>query len=260
MDNCANNLSSQNMAAVTIKQSFRTALPSYQNPIGVGDTHISGSTTLNTDPPRFFVGVSHEAWENAMWHLSEGDVVRAAAMYLLHPINQALSAIPDFASSIRCLSEQTTNGVRGDIAFNRLRSNERRCFAVVEFKKRGIIDDNEFRRAARTITRTSVAQHVQDAMNMRERTFFQDNSVKLMKQAAAYAIRNRTRYVALFNWDHLVLIRFLGLDPRLSLKTLIGNGVGDYCEISMIKYDTGSHIMRAALLGFLVEAYQQTPW
>ncbi|KAI0546720.1 hypothetical protein F4679DRAFT_404219 [Xylaria curta] len=270
------------MAAVTIKQSFTKTLPLYQNPLGVGDTHISGSTTLETDPPRFFIPVSHDSWvnlglqslggasrgtlegehislrEDAMYHHNEGDVARAAAMYLLHPINQALSAIPNFGGSIKCLSEQSANGVRCDISFRRYRGNQQRCFAIVECKKRGVIDDNEFRQAART-PKNSVSQHVQAAMDAPGGSFFQRNSVKLMKQAAAYAIRNGTQYVALFNWDRLVLIRFSMLDPRRKIKDLIANGVGDYCEIAVIKYDTGSHLMRAALLGFLIEAYQQTP-
>ncbi|KAI0188890.1 hypothetical protein EV127DRAFT_462073 [Xylaria flabelliformis] len=270
------------MAAITIKQSFRNPLPSYPNPLGVGDTHISGSTTMDTDPPRFYVAISHDAWvglgfqsletvntralenehislrEDAMYHLNEGDVARAAAMYLLHPINQALSAIPNFAGSIKCLSEQLMNGVRADISFMRYRGNEQRCFAVVEFKKRGVIDDNEFRQAARTL-KTPVSHHVKAAMNAPGGSFFQRNSVKLMKQAAAYATRNGTQYVALFNWDRLVLIRFSMLDPRRKIGDLVANGVGDYCEIGVLKYDTGSHLMRAALLGFLMEAYHQTP-
>ncbi|TRX89917.1 hypothetical protein FHL15_009189 [Xylaria flabelliformis] len=80
----------------------------------------------------------------------------------------------------------------------RYRGNEQRCFAVVEFKKRGIIDDNEFRQAARTL-KTPVSHHIQVAVNASGGNYFPGNSEKLMKQAAAYAICNATQYVALFN-------------------------------------------------------------
>ncbi|KAI1738461.1 hypothetical protein F4680DRAFT_467410 [Xylaria scruposa] len=267
------------MAAVTIRHSFRTALPSY-DPDRSGDAHLSGTTTLQTDPPRFCVLISHEAWvlsglqsvdrvgreldteytslrENAMCHQNESDVVRGAAIYLLHPVNQALSAL--LAGSIRCLSEKGENTVRADIVFQRYRGNRWRYMAVVEFKSRGVIVGHEFRQAARTITRTSpVSEHVRLAVRAGG-TFFGDDSKTLMKQASAYAIQYATQYVAFFNWDYLILIRFVQFDPRGKLRDRIINGVGDYCELSMIKYDRGSHLMRAALLGFLTEAYQQTP-
>lgn len=77
-----------------------------------------------------------------------------------------------------------------------------------------------------------------------------------MKQAASYATRQRIQYVALFDWDVLVLVKFIEMDPRLDVDDLIDNGVGDWCETTII---TRSHEMRAALLGFLASAYQDTP-
>ncbi|KAI1326846.1 hypothetical protein F5Y16DRAFT_219089 [Xylariaceae sp. FL0255] len=272
------------MAACTLTQSFRQALPRYDRPHITAGTHISGSTTASTDAPPFGVLAAPDDHVNrghgtlakvartldreyiflpeaSMAHLSEGYVARAAAMYLIHPINQALSAIPDFNNSIQCLSEATFKGVRSDITFNRLvLGYESRCFAAVEFKKRGVIDENEFRRALRTIDRKSpVDKLVADAHKQKGHPFFKDNSNKLMKQAGAYAIRHRTQYVALFNWDYLILIRFPGLDPRLDSETLGENGVGDFCELSILNYATHAHIMRVALLGFLVQAYMKTP-
>lgn len=52
---------------------------------------------------------------------------------------------------------------------------------------------------------------------------------------------------------HLVLVRF---DDFNNTNRNITD-VGDYCSLTFIPYATGSHVMRIALLDFLVEAWQQ---
>ncbi|KAF2970780.1 hypothetical protein GQX73_g2768 [Xylaria multiplex] len=267
------------MDLITIRQSFNHSLPSYDAQLqGLVPTHMSGSSTLATDPPNFCVEIQHQVWvkcgldelgkvsrgidgeyisrrENAMAHYTEGDVARSAAIYLLHPVNQVLSAIPRFAG-IECLSEQTVNGVRSDITFNYplgSRDKEYRCFAVVEFKKRGAIIEKEFRDAIRTIPLgdQSIHAHTAAAVDEEGNSFLQGNAVKMMKQTASYAKKHKTRYVALFNWDYLVLVRFVMFDPRNTK-----NGVGEYCEVTIVRnVGTESSKIRAALLGFLLEAH-----
>ncbi|KAI0189875.1 hypothetical protein F4808DRAFT_465807 [Astrocystis sublimbata] len=278
------------MAAVTIRNSFATPLPNYYSRPGVVGAQSSGTATTNTDAPKFAVPIKHDGYrsrgiqylrkvgrtstldeecvplrEGAMRHSSEGDVVRAAALYLLHPINQALAAIPDFRDTIRCLSERVSSlgNTRCDISFVHLNmdgnGNDLRCFAVLEIKRRGVIIDSQFNNAMRTVdSQKALNKHARDA-ELKGGTLFKSSSEMLIKQAAAYAISNRTRYVALFDWDRLVLIRFLKLDPRFDFETLKVNGVGDYCEITTLKYEGQSQDMRITLLGFLVEAFLQTP-
>ena len=53
--------------------------------------------------------------------------------------------------------------------------------------------------------------HVNPAFRQLE-TRLDGNAVNVSKQAAAYAVRARTPYVALFDWDHLFLYKFSELD------------------------------------------------
>ena len=79
-----------------------------------------------------------------------------------------------------------------------------------------------------------------------------------MKQASSYAITHGTRYVALFNWDSLVLCYVSQLDVTQDLDTRVDNGIGEYCDIDIINFKD-SHKMRLVLLGFLAEACRDTP-
>jgi hypothetical protein len=142
-----------------------------------------------------------------------------------------------------------------------------RAFAVVEFKKRGVILPQEFRAAQRVNNVPSqnetnaLVQNAQQYLQnppSGDASLFVGNSRTLIKQAASYAIRHRTRYVALFDWDTLVLAKFVRMNPALSTHALGQNGVGDYCETTIIT-SNHSQDMRAALLGFLWEAAVQTP-
>ncbi|KAK3983855.1 hypothetical protein QBC44DRAFT_353984 [Cladorrhinum sp. PSN332] len=273
---------------VTLANSFPVApprpLPNYPTNGGLARASASGASTINTEPPKFAVASAALYWQNsgdstlthitatqgnnnaltteflsevepAIYHASEGDVVRSSAIYLLHPVNQALSLWT--GNGVFCQSEATANGIRGDITYYR----GTRAFAVVEFKKRGVIKPAEFTAAIKTITAaTTEATLVSQANNRAnpENTFFDGDSTILIKQASSYAINHRTRYVALFNWDALVLCHFSQLDPAKSQQTLIIDGIGNYCDIEVIPF-TQSHRMRVSLLGFLAEAYNNTP-
>lgn len=212
--------------------------------------------------------------EAIMYHKCEADVVRSAALYVLHPLNQALAAHPVTTGIITCLAEHSSNGLRADITYFRnpavpSSGAEKRAFAVVEFKRRGLIDVGEFR----TAQKLGANHSVQDVMNQKNNicakaalqddgTFYDKYSCTLMKQAAAYATSQRTRYIALFNWDVLVLVRFSALrlldnNGRLrGTKALKAEGVGEWCQTTII---TESERMRPALLGFLSEAFCKTP-
>lgn len=273
---------------VTLTQSFdgTRSLPSFPNRGSVStELTPSGNSTAETDAPKFAIASLPGKWqsdgvltlqtisnantgnttnlinteylseiESAMDHESEGDVVRSSALYLLHPVNQALSLLTH--NSVRCRSEAATHKIRSDITYYRAK----RPFAVVEFKKRGVIRVPEFRAATKTITpTTSELDLVMNASGInRHHSFFGGNSAILIKQAASYAINHRTRYVVLFNWDMMVLCYFTQLDHTATVDTLITNGVGNYCEVEIIPFSE-SHRMRPSLLGFLANAYQNTP-
>ncbi|KAI0468043.1 hypothetical protein F4859DRAFT_223044 [Xylaria cf. heliscus] len=255
------------------------ASPSYQNLPMTGTHYIFSSWDKGICAPVFCVMVPHQPWinrglellatagdspegesvhlpENTLSHLCEGDLVHAAAECLVHPIRQALSTLPAFASSIRRSFGTKDNRSNSNISFQRM---DERYFAILDIQKRGVIQDDEFRDATRILTEASSAfEHVQDICKYDQSTSFRQNSRKLMQRAAVYAVTINTQYVALFNWDRLVLIRFPELNTSVSRRVRVAKGVGDYCEISVIK-DTESKVMCAALLGFLVEAYHNIP-
>lgn len=272
----------------TIRNSIHPGLafPTYPAPQGLNvAASISGDSTRRTDPPYFAQSVDSTTWRNsgqavigqipansqnpnvpgvtidteqisgkedAFYHQHEGDVVRAAAIYLIHPVNQALSTHPNIMSTYKCLSEAATNRIRSDITYYKFTQQGTRPCAVVEFKKRGVIIENEFRAAAK-VQQPPTAQQadafIQQAMQARleENTFFQGNSRILLKQASSYALEHNIKHVALFNWDFLVLIRFSQLDKA-------NDFAGKYVETTVIGLNDSAN-MRKALLGFLVEAY-----
>lgn len=68
---------------------------------------------------------------------TEGDVLRATTLYVIHPINQALNAKYD--KKIYCLSENVKGGVRCDITWKYKNGNDFDTIAVLELKRRGVL-------------------------------------------------------------------------------------------------------------------------
>ncbi|KAK3368739.1 hypothetical protein B0H63DRAFT_489120 [Podospora didyma] len=194
-------------------------------------------------------------------HRTESDVARASALYFLQPVDQGLSAHQEVNDKVRSECENVIAGTRSDLAYSRFVTivENRDAFAVVEYKKRGVIHDDEFNAALIDITPQgtnidTIVKNIIARNRGADATLFKKSSLAIMKQASAYAISHGTRYVAVFNWDVLLLIKFCCFNPAVA-----DDGVGSYCEISYIP--NGSmlqqpQIMRKALLGFLFEAYR----
>lgn len=138
-------------------------LPTYPADGGSPSVQASGQSTIKTDPPppplpSFAVASAAHIWQDygdatfthimtvhgnhnqltteflferepAMYHSSEGNVVRSSAIHLLHPVNQALSLWS--GDGVLCKSESATNKIRSDITYHR----GNRAFVVVEFKE-----------------------------------------------------------------------------------------------------------------------------
>lgn len=137
-------------------------------------------------------------------------------------------------------------------------------FAVLEFKRRGVLNATEFSIAEKTTASTNLsAAQIQDLVRQAfnrpgANSFYGGNSATVMKQASSYALRHGTQHVALFDWDVLVLVKFVKLDITQSEATRITNGVGEYCETTVIP-SAQSREWRSTLLGFLGEAYDNKP-
>jgi len=249
----------------TLLQSFNQALPVFPGDMDTSDIKSASSTsTANAAPPKFWKVRTYNQWNNyadtvlsavgnalgarlpeledSMFLKVEADVIRASILYLLHPVNQALSA--RHPGEIRCNSE-TTNNKKGrcDITYSRAQGPDWIPFAVIEIKRQGAIRGHEF-----TASRTSDANHsFHQALNdpNSRGSLFNGNSYFLMQQASHYAVNENTQFVALFDWDTLFLNRFSNLSPAVD--------VGDWSYGTLIR---GRAQMRRALLGFLEKAHE----
>ncbi|KAK5995187.1 hypothetical protein PT974_03584 [Cladobotryum mycophilum] len=110
-------------------------------------------------------------------------------------------------------------------------------FAIVDYKRPGVIRRDEFRKALKE-------RDYLDKSHKEAPELFKKNSETLMKQAVNYADQYSTKYVALFDWDTLVLFYMESQD---------GNTGGECYFVTIIH--NRKH-MRRALLGFLERAYR----
>lgn len=286
----------------SIFDSFNQTLPGYRYTHGLKRAPQSGSKSKQTKPPIFAVRRLANRWcdqgdnlihnyqlsahplfpdllterlynpENAIVHRNEADVVRTAAMYLIHPVCQALHVDPSATGRFASQAEDdSADGLRTDITYYKSIPGGSRAFAIVEFKRRTVIREKELNDAIKTFDPNghNNARIRQDILNnvpaisqagQTHRSYFLAGSHRLLRQASAYAIEHRTRYVALFDYDHLVCIYFPELDHRQPTASLVtaNGGVGDYAELDVYPF-SDSHLMRKALLGFLEDAYTNTP-
>lgn len=144
-----------------------------------------------------------------MYHGCEADVVRAASFHLLNPVHQALGPSPYIGQNIEVCAEVQQNRLRTDVLYYKLNANGRHIapFAIIEFKRRGILRQDQFMKACRVIRPASRAADIaafkrQAELNDdEEETLFSGNSRKGMKQISAYAVEHRTKYCALFDCD-----------------------------------------------------------
>jgi hypothetical protein len=163
-------------------------------------------------------------------------------------------------------SEAQQNRMRTDVSYSKIINGTPKPMAIIEFKRRGILHDNEFmkgpvKKKVATATSTNIPmptpaeikkwEDEAKSANSTEKTLFKRNALKCMKQISAYAVDRNTKYCALFDYDALVLVRFDQHDQTQ-------NSVGNYCTITYIPYTNSSQFMRAALLGFLFEAWANT--
>lgn len=259
---------------------------------------VSGEYTRKTDPPilaiqsainwvqlgqyflaqilrNFEIDEARLAFdEHATVHENEGDIVRTAGIYLVHPICQALWANQNLQGTVVCQSEASTSGTRADLTFyctSQSPNDDSRPVAVIGLKKRGVINAPPSTTSKERNVTLGDAMDVMAVVNNQQywaakghqepdNTFF--GGIRRYcgsKLHSAYATSYGTQFVALFNWDYLVLVHFTQMDPRVTnTKARQDNGVGEYCESTIIPYKDSDQ-MCPALLGFLALAYQNTP-
>ena len=79
----------------------------------------------------------------------------------MHPVNQGLDAFPDFKKTIETQAEFQRNRMRTDITYFKAGTQPgkpHRSFAVMEFKRRGILQANQFHDAIKNVDVTNPTQ------------------------------------------------------------------------------------------------------
>lgn len=169
-------------------------------------------------------------------------------MYLIHPVCQALNAHPlaHGGFSSQC-EDNSVDGVRTDITyFKPTTGSIDRAFAVIEYKRRTVVKSAELTNAVKAYDPAALTAAA-DLARIRasipavqagqlHASFFIGDSHRLLKQASAYAIQHRTRYVALFDYDHLVCLYFPELDHTANLVTIMGKATEKYVEIDVYPF------------------------
>lgn len=188
---------------------------------------------------------------------SEADIVRSAALWLLHPVIIALQS--EF-KLVGCYAEVTIDDCRCDA----LIKINGQTMVVLEYKNRGHIKMDEFNQGCiqdcSYANRAAILNEIKGVYRGgRGESAMDNNATCLTKQAAAYATKWRTRYVALFDWDSFFLWNFAGLDFRQkAARTPTSTPVGPDGHAA---WAYGTQVRRReeyrkALLGFVLEAFQ----
>ncbi|TLD15298.1 hypothetical protein PspLS_10778 [Pyricularia sp. CBS 133598] len=157
---------------------------------------------------------------------SEADVVRATALWILHPIILTLQEM--LGKVVQCSSEDTRPGLRCDT----LISIDNQPVFVFEYKSRGYLVDKEYldgrldlpsardsasllefkkEYLAKVESQIDVFQERDDGRpGYNVFSSLGHNAACITKQAQAYSKGYMTRYVACFDWDNLLLWNFAG--------------------------------------------------
>jgi hypothetical protein len=148
---------------------------------------------------------------------------------------------------------RSSSTVRLDLCWRSKESGDK--IAVIEFKKRGQIRAEDYEKAiipakSKDMNRKLAAW--QKAKTKPRR--LQKNAVWHTKQVTAYAVRTNCPYVALFNWDHLLLFKWKKSDI-VSDNLLPNNNSGPSVSFTWVN-DSEETKIRLALLGWLDTAFK----
>lgn len=166
---------------------------------------------------------------------TEGDVLRVAALQLVHPVNVVLEDILPGAA-LRCLSEVVARGskARPDLKWILSVDGKPIVVAILEYKKTRVIRRADFERAFTTPTAKS--QAIECAMGLNEKTLLRDNAIALSKQVNEYS--DDCKDIAVFDWHSMCVF------------DLDGNGNTD---VAGFTYSCEPNRFRSFLLGMILK-------
>lgn len=183
---------------------------------------------------------------------SEADIVRSAALWLLHPI---IITLQKTFALVGCYAEVTIDDCRCDA----LVKVDGKVVVVIEYKNRGYISRSEFEqgrmRDSSYANRSNILDTIKRVQKKGYESAMENNAMCLTKQAAAYSSKWKTRYVALFDWDNLFLWHFAGKDFSAQRKPSDLVGPDGHAKWAYGTPVVDRKHFREALLGFIIEGY-----
>lgn len=220
----------------TIWKSFSQALPQFPQ---LGDQieirpKDSGTTTAQCTPPRCGIKIPVQHWVDLAFRLSleqhsnqlkakylpdienielksEADVVKASTLYLTHPVHIAYKLVhPDDPQLDELIKPQkhTTPSSRCDRAYfsgrpdnEKIPGNSTNVFAILEYKK--------FEGLSRDDFKLGMIPRYEDYATTLADPPFHDKASRahiVLKQATHYAARFNTPFVALCDYNTLILL------------------------------------------------------
>jgi hypothetical protein len=174
-------------------------------------------------------------------HVStEADVVHLANRYLIEPLLKAINTI--YGGKLVISAESAVNTLRPDCVIRLKPQIGEKVVMVVEYKRCGYIHYEEFEDV--WCEKNEVEQTRQKLRKDHQVTTLgpESNALSFVKQATAYRRRTDCKYVALRDYDSLVLLHYLD------------NGDLKSVDVTTVP----RQVFRKALLGFLIEACQNT--
>lgn len=198
-------------------------------------THVSGNTTKECTPPRCSIHIPVSHWhqlasrlclepcrddlenehlpvvENLIGLKSEGDVVNASTLYLTNPVHVGYQAVYPKDYYLNELTKPRHDGTRssrvdrayflGEPDNKQQPGNSTNIFAALEYKKSGTINRERFQSGI--VTNYKAFEMAQEQSRYVDRD--QNNVMILLKQAVHYAWRYKTPFIAICDYNTLLL-------------------------------------------------------
>lgn len=189
-------------------------------------------------------------WESNMRMESEGDVVYGSAIFLNNPVHIALHTAQNHSRACDVRSEVTLGTTsRADLGYFR----NGQAYAILEYKKLGAVSKRcsrgEFDRGVPKDPKMFAAWMERSEHRFLRNVRGAEDTRALLQQAVHYYSKFGARFVALFDWNALVL---------LVLPPCQGVGLNDSVSYAYITEVTDNRKFRRALLGFLLFSYRHS--
>lgn len=189
-------------------------------------------------------------WESNMRMESEGDVVYGSAIFLNNPVHIALHTAQNHSRACDVRSEVTLGTTsRADMGYFR----NGQAYAILEYKKLGAVSKRcsrgEFDRGVPKDPQMFAAWMFNSEHRFLRNVRGAEDTRALLQQAVHYYSKFGARFIALFDWNALVL---------LVLPPCQGVGLNDSVSYGYITEVTDNRKFRRALLGFLLFSYRHS--